>query len=396
MATIKRRPDRGGRWEVRYRDPEGRQRARLFGRKIDAERFAATTGADIVRGSYLDPALGRLTFARFLEQSYRPTIVGLEATTRARDESYLRTHILPVFGSRPLASIDYSTCQTWVNELATRRAPATVVKAAQIMGKVMKTAVRAKTIPHNPMAEVTLPRVVESEDIYLTPAQVADLADAMTTVAPRYRALVWLGCYAGPRIGELLSLRWSDVDFLRSTLTISRKVVEVSGVGLVEGQTKTKAGRRTVTLPRPVLAEVERHRAYFGSPSLVFTSTEGRQIRANNLRRRAWADAVAACGLNGFTFHDMRHTAVSLWVAAGASDLEVRSGPDTVRPRSPRAATPTCSPSTARRWRPVWRSSSPRRRPLRRLPWCTFTQNDVHQMCTRSLGSFRTGCRYSA
>ena len=250
-------------------------------------------------------------------------MVGLEATTRARDESYLRTHILPVFGSRTLASIDYTTCQAWVNELATRRAPATVVKAAQIMGKVMKTAVRAKTIPHNPMAEVSLPTIVESEDIYLTPAQVEDLANAMTAVAPRYRALVWLGCYAGPRIGELLALRWSDVDFLRSTVTISRKVVEVTGLGLVEGPTKTKAGRRTVTLPRPVLAELDRHRDQFGSPSLVFTSVDGTQIRANNLRRRAWAAAVIGCDLAGFTFHDMRHTAVSLWVAAGASDLEV-------------------------------------------------------------------------
>lgn len=68
MATIKRRRDRSGRWEVRYRDPQGRQRARLFDRKVDAERFATTTGADIVRGNYLNPALGRLNFARFVDQ----------------------------------------------------------------------------------------------------------------------------------------------------------------------------------------------------------------------------------------------------------------------------------------------------------------------------------------
>ena len=55
----------------------------------------------------------------------------------------------------------------------------------------------------------------------------------------------------------------------------------------------------------------------------MFTSAEGNQIRAGNLRRRHWAPAVARAGLDGFTFHDMRHTAVSLWVAAGASDLEV-------------------------------------------------------------------------
>ncbi len=323
MATIKRRADRGNRWEVRYRDPEGRQRAHLFDRRMDAEQFLTGTEHSKLTGTYVDPALGRITFVRFVDESYRQTMVGLEASTRGRDESYLRTHILPVFGPRPLATIDYTTCQAWVNELTTRKAPATVVKAAQIMGKVMKTAVRAKRIPHNPMAEVSLPTIVESEDIYLTPAQVEVLADAMTVICPRYRALVWLGCYGGPRIGELLALRWNDLDFLRRTVTISRKVIELTGAGMVEGSTKTKAGRRTVTLPRRVVAELEAHRAAFPSPTLVFTSPSGQITRAHNLRRRQWLPAVARADLGGFTFHDMRHTAVSLWVAAGASDLEV-------------------------------------------------------------------------
>lgn len=58
------------------------------------------------------------------------------------------------------------------------------------------------------MTDVKLPTIVESEDVYLTPGQVEDLADAMTEVAPRYRTLVWVGCYCGPRIGELAALRW--------------------------------------------------------------------------------------------------------------------------------------------------------------------------------------------
>lgn len=62
MATVKRRPNRGNRWEVRYRDPAGKQRSRLFERKVDAERFAATTTADMVRGTYVDPTAGRTTF----------------------------------------------------------------------------------------------------------------------------------------------------------------------------------------------------------------------------------------------------------------------------------------------------------------------------------------------
>ena len=323
MASIKRRADRGNRWEVRYRDPAGRQRARLFDRRVDAEQFMTSTEHAKLTGAYLDPVLGRMTLARFVDDHYRATMVGLEPSSRVRDESYLRSHVLPVFGDRPLVSIEYSECQAWVNELSTRRAPATVVKAAQIMGKVMKTAVRARRIPYNPMAEVSLPRVQDPDDTYLTPAQVEALADAMDEVGPRYRALVWLGCYGGTRIGELLALRWSDLDVLRRTITISKKVIEVSGAGMVEGATKTKAGRRTVTLPRRVMTELERHRAAFASTDLMFTSEAGAQVRVNNLRRRQWAAAAQRAGLGGLTFHDMRHTAVSLWVAAGASDLEV-------------------------------------------------------------------------
>jgi len=334
MASIDRR---NGHYRVRYRTPDGQGRSKSFRKRADADRFAASIEADKARGAFVDPAFGRITLGQFVDDHYRPTMHALELTTKARDESYLRTHVLPAFGRRPLSSIDHASCQQWVNELAGRRAPATVVKAAQIMAKVMKTAVRARWIPYNPMADVVLPSVADPEDTYLTPAQVATLAEAMTEVAPRYRVLIWLGCYGGPRIGELLALRWTDLDERRRTMTIARKVVEVSGAGMIEGPTKTKAGRRTLTLPRSVWSEVEQHGERFaGRSDLVITTEAGQQVRANNLRRREWAAAAVAAGLGryerrpdgtphyvGLKFHDMRHTAVSLWVAAGATDLEV-------------------------------------------------------------------------
>lgn len=323
MGSIRRAP-RTNRWEARYRDPYGSQRTATFDRKSDALAFLAAVETDMQRGTWRDPDGGRVRFSDFVEQAFLPTRIGLELTSQVPDLSYLRTHILPVFGTRPIASIDYVDCQAWVNDLATRRAAATVVKAAQIMNRVMKLAVRSRVIAHNPMAEVERPRIEESEDVFLTAVQVERLADAMERVGPRYRALVWVGCYAGPRIGELAALRWDDVDLGTRTLTISRKVVEVSGHGMIEGGPKTKAGRRTVPLPLHVAGELERHRARFPSDPLVFTGPDGGQLRANNLRRREWADAVRLAGLDPApTFHDMRHTAVSLWVASGASDLEI-------------------------------------------------------------------------
>jgi integrase len=208
------------------------------------------------------------------------------------------------------------------------KAPATVVKVAQTMSKIMKVAVRAKRIAANPMEGVVLPKIEESADVYMTPAQVSDLADAVERVDDRYRALVFVGCYAGPRISELCALRWTDLDPLRRTLSITRSMTRAeagNGSARREGSTKTKAGRHQVTLPSSVLAELDIHRKEHPSPSpFIFPSPNGQTLLPRNLRRRVWEPAVALTDIEPVpTFHDMRHTAVSLWIAAGASDLEV-------------------------------------------------------------------------
>ena len=87
---------------------------------------------------------------------------------------------------------------------APRAGPGTVQKAYQLLGTVMGAAVDAGMIPQTPCRRVPLPKVDREEMWFLTPAEVATLADA---IAPRYRALVLVGAYGGLRIGELARLR---------------------------------------------------------------------------------------------------------------------------------------------------------------------------------------------
>ena len=102
MASIRRAP-RTRKWEVRYRDKAGRQRTMTCATKADANAVKSQVETDLRRGVWIDPAFGRVTFEAFVEASFRPTRIGLEPTTNSRDESYLRTHILPVFGHLPIA-----------------------------------------------------------------------------------------------------------------------------------------------------------------------------------------------------------------------------------------------------------------------------------------------------
>jgi site-specific recombinase XerD len=102
--------------------------------------------------------------------------------------------VLPRFGPIPLGEIDHTMVATWVADLAASGlAPAATVKTAQILGKTLRGAVDADMIRINPAARVKLPRIERQEMLFLTPAQVAALADA---IDPRYRAFVLAGATA--------------------------------------------------------------------------------------------------------------------------------------------------------------------------------------------------------
>jgi integrase len=334
MASIERRARDGRvRWLVRYRDPSGRQRAKTFGRRVDAEAWLAENQVDLLRGAWRDPKRGRMTVAAWWAAWWPTTTPTLRASTRGRDETYWAAYVEPTFGAWPLAAVDRLAVQRWVAELAGRGlAPATVGKAAQLLGKVLAAAVDGGILAANPARRVPLPRVERDAPRFLDAGGVARLAGV---IHPRYRALVLVGAYGGLRIGELAGLRRGRVDLPRGEVDVDQVLVEVAG-RLHAGPPKTRAGRRRVGLPRPVADELAAHLAAWTAPgpeALVFTAPEGGPLRVNAFRARVWRPAVAAAGLDGLRIHDLRHTAVSLWVAAGADPKTVatRAGHTSVR-----------------------------------------------------------------
>jgi hypothetical protein len=123
---------------------------------------------------------------------------------------------------------------------------------------------------------------------------------------------------------------------------VAEIVVEVQGV-LHIGPPKTRSSRRTVGLPRFVVEKLAAHLAGPGNlDAFVFTAPEGGPLRVNLFRARVWRPAVMAAGLDGLRIRDLRHTAVALWIAAGANPKEVsaRAGHSLVS--SPWIATAIC------------------------------------------------------
>ncbi|MHB8510868.1 MAG: tyrosine-type recombinase/integrase [Actinomycetota bacterium] len=251
-----------------------------------------------------------------------PTAVNLRPSTRARDESYASNHITPIFGECSRNRIAQPAVREWIMSLKAKRlAPATIRHAYQILSRTMDAAVDAGIIAISPCRNIPLPRIVRHEMRFLSPEEVKALADS---IDPRYEALVWLGAYAGLRRGELFGLKKERFDQLRSQVEVVETLVEVKG-HLSFGPPKTSAGRRIVPIPRSVADIVSNHLAtrWREGNELVFQAPKGGPIRATLFRRRFWETATEKAELDGLRMHDLRHTAVAFWIAAGAHPKEI-------------------------------------------------------------------------
>jgi integrase len=183
-----------------------------------------------------------------------------------------------------------------------------------VLSGILGLGVRDRRLPASPAVGLSLPRAHERARRYLSAAQVAALADA----AGRFRLAVLVLAYCGLRWSELAALRVCRVDLMRCRLDIAEAMTEVNGGTLVWGTPKSHEAR-SVPIPRFLADDLMTHLAGKSSDGLVFTTVNGAPLR-NRGARRAWFDRAAAeTGVAGLTPHELRHTAASLAVSAGAN-----------------------------------------------------------------------------
>lgn len=174
-------------------------------------------------------------------------------------------------------------------------------------------AVRDGRLPRNVAQGVRLPRVTRKEQRFLTHGELARLAAAAGT----YRLHVMFLAYTGLRWGEFAALRVRNVDLLRRRVTVAESAFEVQGV-MIFGPTKTHQ-RRVVVLPRLLVGPLAEYIGNRDPDALVFAAPNGGVLRNSNFRHRVLVPATRAAGIEGVSAHDLRHTAASLAIAAGAN-----------------------------------------------------------------------------
>lgn len=332
MGSIEPYETAGGRrYRVRYRDPEHRSREKAgFVRKMgpgSATEFLASVTVDMTRGDYIEPAAARVTVGE-LGPRWLAAQAHLKPSAAAVLEGAWRVYVDARWGRTEINRIRHSDVQVWIGQLRDGTAPtyrsipralgaSSVIRVHGVLAGILDVAVRDRRISSNPARGVNLPRKTGKRHMYLSHAQVELLAQN----SGQYGTLVRFLCYTGLRWGEAIALRVRDLDLFRRRIEVVENAVRVNAK-IVVGTPKSHRAR-VVLFPKFLVTEIARQCEGRTRESLLFGNglTHLNQPTAHGGWYRS---AVAKSQAIDPTFptpniHDLRHTAASLAISAGAN-----------------------------------------------------------------------------
>ena len=322
-SVYRRRSD--GRWVGTLSLPDG-SRKTFYGKKqsevlekldqakSDLRRGQLVVGSNTTVQEYLED---------WLESIHKPTI---RLSTYLDYRKVLKNYLVPGLGNAKLHRLAPQQIQAFYTRMVNKGlAPKTVRNTHGVLHKALDNAVKWGILPRNVCDAVTPPRVPRKEQTALTKEQARILLEEVK--AQRLEALLALGITTGIREGELLALRWRDIDFEDRSVQVKRQVGYYTGYGRLESEPKTEKGRRSLTLSSFVLDILKQHKAHqeeqrreVGSAwiekDLVFTNAQGDFYSASTLRK-VFRRFLASIDLPRMRFHDLRHSAATILLVTG-------------------------------------------------------------------------------
>jgi integrase len=305
--TRKRIRDCSGSWQARYRDPAGKQKARNFPRKNQADDFLDDVHTRVRHRTYADPKRGEITLAGWWDMWW-PAQPKKRKSTVNRKVSAWNAHLSTKWGAYRLCDLEYLELQAWltndVKGYATRK------KVLELLRAMLRDAIRdGKRIPYNPCAEIAIEPPDKKHPDDLRPPTREQCALIREHCAMYYRPLLVFLEETGMRWGEVTGLRWCHVDLEVKHVKVKEVLNEDRGTLFRQAAPKTERGFRTVPLTPEAIAAVEvmvaRWRpaatesaidAGMHPEELVFRGPQGGLLTRHNFRR-TWLPAIKGAGL---------------------------------------------------------------------------------------------------
>lgn len=307
-------------WRVNYTKPDGTPTTRRgFTTKRDAKLFAAENDVSQARGEWVDPTDGKKTVRQYAELYKQARLANLKPSSRKVMETAWRIHVEPHWGNRQVSTIKKSQVSAWVGKKTAERSAQTVRRMVFVLSGILELAADDRAIVRNPTVGVPLPAKAKKPARYLTHRQVEALAEQLKD--HEKATIVRFLAYTGLRWGELAALRVQDVDLIKNRVTVEQNAVLVNGLYEI-GTPKTGKARTLGSAPflafllRAQMSGKTQEQYVFGddmSPMRYPNAGDGWFVGA--VKRAREADET----FPEITLHDLRHTAASLAVSAGAN-----------------------------------------------------------------------------
>jgi len=330
--VILRQGSRGPVYYLKYRLPDGRQVKRRLGKawtqrgRAPAGYYTARTAEQTLQALLADARRGTLAGmntvnAKFADASaewlrYVQHDRDVKPSTLS-DYRHMVKRLDRAFGDVQIERIAVEDIERWrARQSCSNR---TTQKYLIVLNGIFKRAMKVYKLSANPMALVERPRVRHASDInVLSASEVRVLVGATST--PLHGTLLLTAAFTGLRMGELLALRWSAVDFAAETIRVVRSFT-------IGGESSPKSGKpRSVPMVREVaaaLARLGQRERFTGDDDLVFAGAAGGHMDSKEVRAEYKA-ALARAGLRNLRFHDLRHTFGTRAVEQAESILELK------------------------------------------------------------------------
>ena len=303
-----------------YFAPDGKRRYVSAKTKTACREKLMQAMSDADRGLVFDA--GTLTLGQYLDKWLQNIQDTVRQRTWERYEQLVRVHIKPMLGSKKLKDLTCAHLKSLYKEkLNARLAPRTVQYIHVTLHKGLRDAVADGVVPKN-VADGLKPSKSKKKEINpLTPEQASTFLKAANEADCRYEALYVLAIHFGLRQGELLGLKWTDVNLDTGVLQVRRTMSETR-TGRVEEETKSGKGRR-IDLNPTTLEALRRHRERqrqeaskakggYQDRGFVFPSIKGTPTNSKNLYYRSFKPILKRAGLPDIVFHELRHTCATI------------------------------------------------------------------------------------
>lgn len=253
--------------------------------------------------------------------TYLPNI---ELTTRADYESKIALYIKSTLGHIPLKALKNNDIQAWVNNLSSMgKSPKTIRNAYNLLNPALEKAVVLGMLPRNPCVGTVLPKLQKPQTNVYNVAMIQQalaVADDLSTYL-----IILLGASVGLRRGEMAALQWKDIDFAKSTISITQNRVHTAE-GVIEKSPKTQAGKRTITIGNNVVNALRDAKSIYDDAvcnkpgfkdlGYVLFKENGEPFHPDSLTQK-WERFVAKHNLPPIRLHDLRHSNATAMIAAG-------------------------------------------------------------------------------